>query len=92
MLAGVTLPDPRSTYIDAGVTIGADTLVFPGAHLLGETALGAGCVVEPGVIVRDSQIAAGVHLKAGSVLEGAEVGPGCAIGPMAHLRPSYNFV
>ncbi len=92
MLAGVTLPDPRSTYIDAGVTIGADTLVFPGAHLLGETALGAGCVVEPGVIVRDSQIAAGVHLKAGSVLEGAEVGPGCAIGPMAHLRPGTVLV
>jgi len=87
MLAGVTLPDPLATYIEAEVVIGADSLVHPGAHLQGRTVIGAGCIVEPGVLARDCIVADGVHLKAGSVLEGAEVGPGCAIGPMAHLRP-----
>ena len=87
MLSGVTLPDPVSTYIDAGVSIGPDTVVFPGAHLQGDTLVGCGCTVEAGVMVKGCTIGDKVHLKAGSVLEGAEVGPGCAIGPMAHLRP-----
>ncbi|PLY07760.1 MAG: bifunctional UDP-N-acetylglucosamine diphosphorylase/glucosamine-1-phosphate N-acetyltransferase GlmU [Desulfuromonas sp.] len=91
MLAGVTLPDPAATYIDAGVSIGADSLVHPGAHLRGTTKLGRNCIVEPGVVVSDCRIGDGVHLKVGSVLEEAEVGPGCVIGPMAHLRPGTQL-
>ncbi|PLX99922.1 MAG: bifunctional UDP-N-acetylglucosamine diphosphorylase/glucosamine-1-phosphate N-acetyltransferase GlmU [Desulfuromonas sp.] len=87
MLAGVSVPDPVCTYIESDVRIGADTLVHPGAHLRGTTSIGSDCIIEPGVVVQDCNVADGVHLKAGSVLEGAEVGPGCAIGPMAHLRP-----
>ncbi|PLX75387.1 MAG: UDP-N-acetylglucosamine diphosphorylase/glucosamine-1-phosphate N-acetyltransferase, partial [Desulfuromonas sp.] len=84
---GVTLIDPETTYIDMGVSIGSDTIVHPGSHLHGATVIGAGCVIEPGVMMRDCLIGERVHLKSGSVLAESRVGNDCAIGPMAHLRP-----
>src|SRR5690606_30251256 len=41
MLDGVTLVDPPSTFVDAGVEVGADTTLAPGVHLLGETRIGS---------------------------------------------------
>ena len=85
--AGVTLIDPRTTYIDPDVVIGADTLVHPGVHLRGKTTIGSGCEIEPGVIVTDCTIGDRVHLKPGSVLSESMIGEACIVGPMAHLRP-----
>ncbi|NJC87454.1 MAG: bifunctional UDP-N-acetylglucosamine diphosphorylase/glucosamine-1-phosphate N-acetyltransferase GlmU [Desulfuromonas sp.] len=87
MRAGVTLVDPATTYIEAEVTIGPDTVVHPGVHLRGRTAIGRNCEIEPGVIVTDSSLADRVHVKAGSVLNQSTVGADTDIGPMAHLRP-----
>ncbi|BCR06728.1 bifunctional protein GlmU [Desulfuromonas versatilis] len=87
MRAGVTLVDPAAAYIEPQVEIGPDTVIHPGAHLRGRTRLGAGCIVEPGVVVSDCSIGEGAHLKAGSVLSEAQLGDHCAVGPMAHLRP-----
>ena len=87
MLAGVSLTDPTTTYIDSTVRIGPDTLVHAGVHLRGETRIGQDCIIEPGVVMTDCQIGDRVHCKAGSVLSESEVGDDCAIGPMAHLRP-----
>jgi len=87
MRAGVTLLDPATTYIDAGVEIAPDCVLHPGVHLRGTTRLGANSVVEPGVIVTDCIIGEHAHLKAGSVMAESTLGPHCAIGPMAHLRP-----
>ncbi|PKN12296.1 MAG: bifunctional UDP-N-acetylglucosamine diphosphorylase/glucosamine-1-phosphate N-acetyltransferase GlmU [Deltaproteobacteria bacterium HGW-Deltaproteobacteria-4] len=84
--AGVTIVDPFATYIEPGVTIGADTIIHPGVHLRGTTKVAGNCIVEPGAMITDSCIAEGVHIKAGSIVEGSEIGVGCAIGPMAHLR------
>ena len=42
MLAGVTVVDPGSTWIDAGVEIAADARIEPGTSLRGETSVGAG--------------------------------------------------
>ena len=44
MLEGVTLVDPQTTYIEPGVTIGMDTVIWPNTHLLGDTKIGEGCV------------------------------------------------
>ncbi len=92
MRQGVTLIDPRATYIDAGVQLGAETLIYPGVSLLGQSRIGEGCTLEPGVLVRDSVVEDRVHLKAGSVLNQAAVGNGCEIGPMAHLRPGTELL
>jgi bifunctional UDP-N-acetylglucosamine pyrophosphorylase / glucosamine-1-phosphate N-acetyltransferase len=91
MLAGVTLQDPETAYIDPSVRIGEDTIVAPGVHLRGRTVVGRDCRIDPGVTVTDCIIGDGVRLKAGSVLEGAVVGSQTDIGPMAHLRPGTEL-
>jgi len=87
MQAGVTLIDPETVYVEAGVVIGPDTILQPNIHLRGTTSIGRDCIIESGVMVTDCNIGDRVHLKSGSVLSGATVGDDCAIGPMAHLRP-----
>jgi len=87
MLSGVTMIDPAATYIEDGVLIGADTTIYPNVHLSGNTVIGSDCLLESGVIIRDSLLGKGVIIKAGSVLSESKVGDEVSIGPMAHLRP-----
>lgn len=87
MFGGVSMVDPTTVYIDNGVEIGTDTILHPNVHLRGKTTIGKNCIIETGVVVVDSQIAAGTHLKAGTAIEESRIGPDCIIGPMAHLRP-----
>jgi len=91
MLSGVTMIDPAATYVEAGVTVGRDTLIYPNVHISGETTIGCGCLLEPGSIIRDCRIGNGVTVKAGSVLAESVVGDDAAIGPMAHLRPGSQL-
>ncbi len=86
MLDGVTLIDPLTTYVDAGVEIGSDSLLHPGVIIRGKTRIGHNCIVETGAQIDSSEIADHVHVKNGSVIEEAQIGPNCKIGPMAHLR------
>jgi len=85
MLAGVTIVDPATTYIEPGVSIGMDTTILPNTHLRGNTMIGAGCVIGPDAEVIDSAVADGAHITR-SIVEGARVGPRCHVGPFAHLR------
>lgn len=87
MLSGVTMIDPEQTYIDHGVSVGADTVVHPNCHIGGGTVIGSGCEIEAGVSISGCRIGDGCHIKAGSVLEGSELHEDVAVGPMAHLRP-----
>ena len=86
MLAGVTLQDPASTYIDDAVRIGRDTVILANSHIKGQTAVGEGCVVGPNAIVCDSTIGDRCRIMA-SVLESARMEDDCEIGPFEHLRP-----
>lgn len=84
---GVTLINPQDTYIDAGVQIGADTVIASGCYLLGNTKIGSNCVLENSVYIKDSQIADNVTLKLGTYIEDSTVAENCQLGPYAHLRP-----
>ncbi len=86
MLAGVTVVDPGSTWVDAGVEIGQDARIEPGTSLLGATTVGANAVVGPLTTAMDTAIGAEADVVR-SHLEGAKVGDGAAIGPFAYLRP-----
>lgn len=50
---GVTIIDPLSTYIEADVTIGADTVIEPRTHLRGKTQIGENCIIGPDVDLED---------------------------------------
>ena len=91
MLSGVTLIDPATTYIEAGVVIGNDSVIAQNVQISGHTVIGSGCVIEPNVIIRDCVIGKNVIIKAGSVLAESSLGDEAAIGPMAHLRPGSTL-
>ena len=84
---GVTLINPQDTYIDAGVQIGADTVISSGCYLLGKTKIGQNCTLESSGYVKDSNVADNVVLKLGTYIEESEVAETCQLGPYAHLRP-----
>jgi bifunctional UDP-N-acetylglucosamine pyrophosphorylase/glucosamine-1-phosphate N-acetyltransferase len=86
MLAGVTVVDPGSTWVDAGVEIAADARIEPGTTLRGETSVGAGAVLGPMTTLLDSAVGAGCHVVH-SYLVDCEVREGCSVGPFAYLRP-----
>ena len=87
LAAGVTVLDPESAWIDAGVTVGADSVLHPNVTLLGASSLGSGCTVHTGAWIRDCVLADGVEVLPYSVLDGARVAADCTIGPFARLRP-----
>jgi bifunctional UDP-N-acetylglucosamine pyrophosphorylase/glucosamine-1-phosphate N-acetyltransferase len=91
MLAGVTIIDPDSTYIEYDVTIGRDTTILPGCHLTGRTTIGEGCTIGPATRISDSQIGDEVTIR-DSTIESSAVGPGSDIGPYSHLRPGVRLV
>lgn len=86
MLAGVTVVDPGSTWIDAGVEIEADARIEPGTSLRGATRIGAGATVGPLTTLVDSTVGAGSAVLH-SYLAECEVREGCSVGPFAYLRP-----
>jgi bifunctional UDP-N-acetylglucosamine pyrophosphorylase/glucosamine-1-phosphate N-acetyltransferase len=85
MLDGVSMVDPNSTYIEPGVTIGQDTILWPGAFLRGHTQIGSNCVIGPNTIITDSQVGDHCTLLA-SVLEYAVLEDHVEMGPYCHLR------
>ena len=85
MLAGVTIVDPHTTYIEAEVQIGRDTVIQPNTYLRGQTLIGEDCEIGPDTVLIDTQVGNHVHLLA-SVLEKAEVADHVSMGPYCHLR------
>ncbi len=85
MEAGVTIVDPSATYIDVGVQIGIDSVIWPQTHLQGETRVGQACTIGPGALVRDSIIGNRCSVEM-SVVEEALMEDECDIGPFGHLR------
>ena len=86
MLEGVTISDPSSVMIDAGVTLGQDTVLLPNTILLGNTSIGANCEIGPGSVVRDSSIGDDCRVTS-SAMENAVMESGVDVGPFSHLRP-----
>jgi bifunctional UDP-N-acetylglucosamine pyrophosphorylase/glucosamine-1-phosphate N-acetyltransferase len=84
---GVTLMDPEFTYIETGVTIGRDTVIYPNVYLQGNTVIGENCLIESTVKIVDSTLEDGVHIKMGCVITQSRLGKGADMGPFAHLRP-----
>jgi bifunctional UDP-N-acetylglucosamine pyrophosphorylase/glucosamine-1-phosphate N-acetyltransferase len=85
MLAGVTIRDPETTYIDADVEIGRDTELLPGNHILSGSRIGSGCVIGPNSVLRDCSIGDGSRVIA-SYIEAAEIGAGISVGPYSRIR------
>ncbi len=87
MLGGVTLEDPATTYVDADVTIGEDTVLAPGVRLTGKTTIGRGCRIHAGCRLTDATVGSDVTILDHSVVVSSSIADGASVGPFAHLRP-----
>ena len=90
MLAGVTIVDPASTYIEPGIKIGRDTVIWPNTYLRGKTVIGKGCVIGPNTIAEDTTVGDCCEILA-AVMEGAVVEDNVGIGPFARLRKGAHL-
>jgi bifunctional UDP-N-acetylglucosamine pyrophosphorylase/glucosamine-1-phosphate N-acetyltransferase len=90
MLAGATIVDPASTWIDAGVELGRDVRVEPGCSLHGETAVAEGAIVGPLTTLVDSSVGPGSRVIHSYLVE-CDVREGCSVGPFAYLRPGARL-
>ncbi len=87
---GVTMLDPESTYIDADVTIGKDTIIYPGAIIEGKTSIGEDCIIGQNSRIVDSNIGNKVETQISTILE-SKVDDNAHIGPYAYLRPNSEI-
>ncbi|MFJ6984941.1 MULTISPECIES: bifunctional UDP-N-acetylglucosamine diphosphorylase/glucosamine-1-phosphate N-acetyltransferase GlmU [unclassified Streptomyces] len=90
MLAGVTVVDPASTWVDVTVTFEQDAVVHPGTQLQGATHLAEGAEVGPNSRLKDTRVGAGARVD-NTVADSAEVGPAATVGPYAYLRPGTRL-
>ncbi len=91
MESGVALVSPQDTFIEEGVEIGTDTIVYPWVYLEGETRIGEGCEIRSHVRIVDSLLEDGVTVLDSCVVEGAHLASGVSVGPMARLRPGTRL-
>ncbi|BDM66747.1 bifunctional protein GlmU [Streptomyces nigrescens] len=90
MLAGVTVVDPASTFVDVSVSFEQDVTVHPGTQLLGATHVASGAEVGPHSRLTDTSVAEGAVVSF-TVAEGARIGVGANVGPYAYLRPGTDL-
>ncbi len=86
---GVTIHgDPR---IDDTVLVAPDAEIGPGVRLRGKSSVGAGALVDVGVVVTDSEIGPRAIIKPYCVITSSRVGEAADLGPFAHLRPESDI-
>ena len=89
-MAGVTILDPFTTWIDVTVSIGQDAVILPGTYLKGTTVIGEGAVVGPEVDMTDTVVGAGAKVVKSHVTA-SKIGDGASVGPFAYLRPGTDL-
>lgn len=90
MVNGVTIIDVASTYIDADVEIGSDTIVLPGCVLTKGSKIGSSCKIGPHTSIENSIIGDNTSIKKSEVID-AKVGDNTNVGPFAYLRPKADI-
>jgi bifunctional UDP-N-acetylglucosamine pyrophosphorylase / glucosamine-1-phosphate N-acetyltransferase len=86
MLAGVTLMDPDTAYVEFGVSVAPDSTIWPNTYLCGATTVGEDCVIGPNTTLRDCRVGDGCSVIS-SYIEGATIEAGASVGPFARVRP-----
>ncbi|MCC3377757.1 bifunctional UDP-N-acetylglucosamine diphosphorylase/glucosamine-1-phosphate N-acetyltransferase GlmU, partial [Cohnella sp. REN36] len=63
MKEGVTIIDPSNTYIETNVTIGRDSVIYPGSLIGAGTVIGEDCIIGPNTQITNCQIGDRVEIK-----------------------------
>lgn len=86
MVEGVTIINSDNTYIEDTVTIGRDTIIYPGVVLRGNTSIGEDCIIGENTKIEDSKIGNNVEIQSSTILQ-SSVDDKTKVGPYAYLRP-----
>lgn len=87
---GVTIIDPKTTYIGRDVEIGKDTIIYPGNVLEGNTVIHENCILYPNSRISNSVIEAGVTIQSSVILD-SRIGENTTVGPFAYIRPESTI-
>lgn len=86
MDSGVTIMDPASTFIEASVKIGQDTIIYPYTWLEGNTEIGEDCEIGPNCRFTNVKMGDGNKIQF-TYAHDCEVKNNVTAGPYIHLRP-----
>lgn len=86
-VAGVTIHDPATTWIDRDVVLAEDVEIFPGTQLRGATKVDTGAQIGPDTTLVDTEVGAGATVKRTDATL-AVIGARASVGPFAYLRPN----
>ena len=86
MLAGVTMKDPTSVWIDSTVTLETDAVILPNVILTGSTSVAARATVGPDCTLNDTTVGAEASVVR-TTANGAVIGEHATVGPYTYLRP-----
>lgn len=87
MIDGVTIIDPDCTYIDDGITIGRDSVIYPMVSIEGESTIGTHCRIFPFSRIYNCIIGDRVTILGNTVIEESRINTGATIGPFSRMRP-----
>ena len=90
MLGGVTVTDPATTYVDADVQVGQDTVLAPLTFLEAGTRVGARCRLGPNVRLVGCTVGDDATVSQAVAVSSA-IGPRAVVGPFASLRPGSDL-
>jgi len=90
MRDGATVVDPATTWIDATVTVGTDTVIRPHTQIHGASTIGADCVIGPDTTLEDVEVGDGATVVRTQALL-AVIGPRANVGPFSYLRPGTEL-
>jgi len=91
MAQGVTIFRPETTVIDADVEVAADTVIEPFVQLLGQTKIGANCLIRSYTVIENCTVGDEVTIRQSCVMNDSTVANGAQIGPFARLRPGSEI-
>ena len=85
LMAGVSIEDPATVYIDVNAKIGEDTILKPNTHINGTTFIGEKCEIGPNTILQDSLIGNSCKVVS-SVVKDSTIEEHVQIGPYSNIR------
>lgn len=89
-LAGVTIVDPATTWIDVRATLAEDVELLPGTHIAGSTTVARGARIGPQTTLLDCEVGEdAVVTRTDATL--AVIGARASVGPFAYLRPNTQL-
>lgn len=90
MREGVSVLNPETVRVSAGVSVGCDTVIYPNTVIEGETEIGEDCIIGPNTRISGCKIGSGTEIQSSVALD-SKIGSGTTVGPFAYIRPNSSI-